>query len=553
MEINNKSVRGIYLYTNDATFEPKDFVIYGTDIYICTAKSKGNIPQRGSEYFSTYPEDGIATEDDFDSEILAKGTNKLVTPYLLSKVLCKYMSGFDETGMIVNTVNSDTEIYIKDFLGNDTGATVSSISEYTNALDKILVAPDINNAIFKVKRDVVKYLIGVTSSDIDYIILRQFSYYYDTDELKSVRIQELIDEESGIIRYRYGTSTNNFTPSSWTSATVNPDFKNTVDSVISYYGDRIMDLEREKYELRTGFRFKSIPFSYSSSSYSETVENTITLSYGSAESAIPITTSSNITTSFPVTICTKYIENSTTNSSTGSSTKVWRTDSITVDIRGFILNDQTATYRIVGSKLLKLVKGTNNTISLTTTGGSVISDIYFRQTYESTVSDTSNLSVVNEIGFSATYVTGEGNGIKDMELTSISDSTSGTTVSIPAIHPNGCDLLVEAEAIPPVYNTTTSLYENGTVAYTYKFLIHIDSWSHSDSRDTNGNPIVKYYYASDYHSGCRIGVFQENTKISVNVYKTNPDTKVIDIGVPSQTGGGVMKDPQNITKIYYMS
>ena len=565
MEINGLSVRGLYLYDKDTKYEPGDFVVDGNTLYICSSNSIGNQPSTSPDYFRTYLADKMASEDDFDKYVLGKGTDKLISPYLLAKIFNKYMSGFDEYGIIGNSVEADTSIYIKDFLGNDVEDNPTlTINSYTDPLDKIMVAPDLNNSIFKVSRSVLGYILGgnMEATESNYVILRQYTY---RDENKSsskdyyVRIQELIDEESGIIRYRYSTSSNGFSPSNnWSMSTLNSNSLSNVNEVINYYGSKIIEYEKEKHELKSSFRFKEIPISYESVSYSSTINNTITLDYGQRTSSIPaISTDST----FVVTICTKYLESSVANSSISSNQYIWRTDSITIDLMEFIkMSANVITYGIVGNKLLTVTRNDNSTITFTTSSGSAISGMYYRQTYGMVNTDNTFVEIVNNLSFSKYFVTGEGYGVNKLNLQNVMNFSIGKNVNLPTLFPNGCRLLVKVSTFTSSWDSTNSKWVSDTTLTSddtkiAEFIIKINSWTNVDASEI--------MYTSNNKTGmCRIGVKQDRSDITIYPHKTNPYTDKVDIGGPdlsqmtaaNQTVTPVYTDtPQSIESISYLS
>ena len=374
MEINNnKSIRGIFLYADDIKFERGDFVVEGDKIYVTKADSIGRKPSdpENSDYFQIYLKEKVADleGEDFIDYLKGKGQDKLISAYTVGKLLSMYLTGFDEKGTITNEITEGGSIVLKDYFGNET------VSSHTNPLDVILTTPSLNNAIFKVDRAVVESLIGSSSSSTShYVLLRQYTYSESAASTSAdsiyTRVQELIDEETGIVKYRYSRSSNSYEPSTdWISVNTNSEFTSTVDDVINYYSNKCIELDKQKAVLRDSFRFKNI---YGSSS-----TGTNTLVMYTSENPI-----SNESFAF-FTICTLYAEDSPSSSASGGNSRIYRADSITVDLLPFYKKSYSTgekRYGIVGGEYIDITSNVNlGTITFTTSGNSLISNIYMRE------------------------------------------------------------------------------------------------------------------------------------------------------------------------------
>ena len=96
MIINNKSIRGIFVYTPEAIFERADYVIEGIYIYICESdRVSGFKPSENPDKFSLYVGGELAPLDDFlkyASQGDPESGNKLVSAYLMRSQLMERSS-----------------------------------------------------------------------------------------------------------------------------------------------------------------------------------------------------------------------------------------------------------------------------------------------------------------------------------------------------------------------------------------------------------------------------------------------------------------------------
>ena len=255
MIINGTSVRGIYLYDPEIQYERGDFVVEGEKIYICKAapSDSGFIPSENPNYFKTYLSDEIAGEEDFKNYEEGLSDDKLVSAVSLSRILSSYMSGFDEKGIINNSVTDDGKIWIGSYFQNNKAEELATNPEYTSPLEQIMCTPSLNNAIFNVSRNVVGAEINYLTNG-NPVILRQYTYKKDSIY---VRIQELIDPASGEVWYRYGTSDSGFQPTdTWKSCYVSDSFKETIDGIRTYYASECNKIQNERMAMYGSFRFR---------------------------------------------------------------------------------------------------------------------------------------------------------------------------------------------------------------------------------------------------------------------------------------------------------
>jgi hypothetical protein len=273
MKVNNKSYRGIFLYSDDATYERGDFVVEGKFLYTCkTDGISGSKPSQDTENYMIYFGGEFAEYEDYLS-YAEKGSSeaaeKFVSTPLLEKILNSYMAGYSEYGLIDNRISADGEIFMADFFGS--GYDISSEVKYSDPLRVIMSQSNINNAVFVVSRKVTLSILGEPGqSDTNDVLLKQYTYK-DASTGNNIRIQELIDQEYGIVKYRYliipgGTDfTGNI--STWISTCTNENVRNMVDTIISTYDALKAKKISDIINVRNTFRFVNLPFSSESGIY----------------------------------------------------------------------------------------------------------------------------------------------------------------------------------------------------------------------------------------------------------------------------------------------
>lgn len=350
MKINDRSIRGIFVYSDDAVFEKGDFILDGSYLYVCQADtSVGERPSEAANKFSIYVGGEFATEEEFDA--YANGStehaDKFVSAYLLGRILNSYMAGYNEYGLITNRVGADGEIFMADYFGSEYGSTISGV-KYLDPLREIMVQPSLNNAIFSVSRDVVVKILGTGSSETDNVLLKQ--YTYEDKSTSYVRVQELVDPETGMTHYRYlKFSNNDFSGeiSSWTLTCTDEGTKSRVDFIKNYYEQKLVALQNEYAIDMNAFRFKEIPILPSG--------------------GINIIERS---TSEYVTLCLGKIENS-------DGEVYYRTTSITLPMN--FNAGESRKYVVFGGEAITV--SVNGGI-LSVSGGITILNAYYRQTYQ---------------------------------------------------------------------------------------------------------------------------------------------------------------------------
>lgn len=234
MKIKDKIIKGMFQYSPEIIFTPGDFIIgYDNLIYRVLSEVTGIEPSSShSEYFSLYSTVEMASFEDFLNSVTSGETNnldKVITLGTLKEILNYQTTGISYDGKITNTVLNDS-ITFTDFFGNLTK------SVYTNSpLDIILETSELNSAYFKVDPEVIKNVLGTESAPNIDGILRQYTYVDNTNtEIQNIiRIQELIEPESGILLYRYSVSEEGGTFDKLNTSTWRGHFRNRGDVYIN--------------------------------------------------------------------------------------------------------------------------------------------------------------------------------------------------------------------------------------------------------------------------------------------------------------------------------
>lgn len=391
MILDNKHIQGLYLYSENTEYEKGDFVVYGNTIYICTAKNPTNtsnntvsgvIPEKGSDNFSPYLGESLNSIDEYFDYINNLRNNrekedKLITAHLLSQILSTYMIGFNEKGIISEYVylnSSDNSLSISDELSNFlSGEGIDS----KNVLNMILNSPDINNAVFKISRNLPEISEIVFNDDsfiysenLTYVILRQYTYTDNPNSDSIYRLQELIDPIESIVRYRYGKGDNSSgklsfdSVTSWLPSSIDKNWMGNIKKLERLYLNKIKELENIEKSLVNNFRFKEYPIHETTNVVDfqctdETKSNYLPVSSFDKESLVLtiITQENNVNTTISIDILDTYMK-----------------------------HDQVSSYYLTESSALVVVPGkTQKTkgqkVTIYVTSGNIV-NIFYRDKYK---------------------------------------------------------------------------------------------------------------------------------------------------------------------------
>lgn len=265
MIINNTSIKGFYNYSPTSKYESGDFVVLGDVIYVCSPKNGigyvFNEDPSTSENFYIYLGEGsqMSTISDFINFVKQKGgLDKYISISSLVGILNSFCKGINTSGIIGEEIT---------LAGQDLNVTVDEINgdyDKESILSCIMEDPLINNAVFKVSRNLPEIITYVGSSkaslNYSYCILKQYTYNGDNNLI--VRVQELIDHELGNIFYRTGTISSsgkleNIT--SFTIAVIQPEsLKSRAENLFDLYKTKLLTLDQKLNELMGNFCFTKI-------------------------------------------------------------------------------------------------------------------------------------------------------------------------------------------------------------------------------------------------------------------------------------------------------
>ena len=265
MKINDTSVTGVFVYTDNAIFEENDFVIFENTIYICKPVSgitevSGENPKSSKNYIVYLGDQSTNISEYLNFLETGEGENKYISTLTLQQVLNSFILGPDGKGIIGDSIVCDPE-------GNYKLSNGTQFKNPNSVLSDIMNHPDINHALFKVSRLLPEIIVYVgqplnqneDTEDIDGCLLRQYTYL--SEKKHKIRIQELIDPIDGLIYYRGAdievdkvTSSNNFK-----CAISNPDsLKKKADNIFALYNSRLKVLRSLEEHLKENFRYRKI-------------------------------------------------------------------------------------------------------------------------------------------------------------------------------------------------------------------------------------------------------------------------------------------------------
>lgn len=387
MILNNTHIQGIFLYTDDVEYEKGDFVISGNSIYICTAGNPntsnltvlGIRPEDDSENFSTYLGNSLKNINeyfDYINDPTLEKDDKILTAHLLSEILNTYIMGFNEKGIISEYVYSDENGGISTSMG---------LSEFINGsdpekvLNTIIDTPEINNATFKVSRNLkeIQNLFpydydslegSIPQEDFTYLILRQYTYTdqtsSDSENYSTYRLQELVDPVSAFTAYRYGKGilgedgNLKYQCTSWKKSYSDLNFMNSLRKLQIVYENSLRDLENTKESLKNNFRFREFNIPETTGNVELQCENP------DLENYIPIT-------SFDKDHCIITV-----------IAQLWNTNTtISIDILdSYMYVSNILTYQLTDTSSLTVLPNGNKRVTISVNNGNIV-NIYYREKY----------------------------------------------------------------------------------------------------------------------------------------------------------------------------
>lgn len=224
MLINGKRITNIYKYSDEYYFTKGDFIVSDKGVlYVCILDADPGTSLSDGSHFKVYLGNQTASFSDF-SEYLknpGEGNDLYINMHTLSEILQRMYFGLSDTGVISGYFRSFSE------------TSLSDLDSTKSPLDAIMTAPELNNGIIRITRDLVGGLLSgelvetgkynffkdailPDSSDDDYlsirdiVILKQYTYgnkSSETGETIRGRVQEIVDPIFGTTYYRssYGS------------------------------------------------------------------------------------------------------------------------------------------------------------------------------------------------------------------------------------------------------------------------------------------------------------------------------------------------------------
>lgn len=372
MIINGKSIRGIFNYDPELTFEAGDFVVDGDYMYLALQESTGNKPSESTEFFETYVGGKVLDPSQYKVGSIKK--DSLLSAAGLDSILSSYFSGPDENGLIRNRITSDLRIISSGLFES------GNMNSTTSPLDTIMCKPDLNNAVFHVDPNSdVKLVLPPDrgETEINYI-LKQYTYRDSDGSVTGepgsfVRIQELVklSKQFSVIAYRFITSRTGESyeiseNTIWNQTCLQFRVLSELDRIKAYYTSEINKSRKLQKLLANNFRFKKVSFDQKS--------NILRLTYGGANAQLPVSPTDAF--DFPTTFTF------TTVDTLGYS----RSYDITLELKEIVKNGIDTSYKVGDSNVTMDVKiekdvilGNTNTIVFTLSGSAVFQSCYYQQ------------------------------------------------------------------------------------------------------------------------------------------------------------------------------
>lgn len=285
MIVNNKSIQGIFMYSDTSEYERGDFVVSGDSIYVCTPKESDTVinkdPKTDTENYTIYLGGDKATWEDFEEQYSNPNelvsSDKLITSTVLAQILKKLAFGLDSNGIISEQllININTSsISVSPRLGSLLNS--SGYNNKISVLDHLLLTdnvPEFNNMTVRVSRDLFKGLLpdienltegeenenndNYEDVDVRSVILKQYTYYESISHTESesveyefkIRIQEIIDHINGVCLYRFSRLGRNDintsevdnkvgVPSFWKISCPNSQYLSKLNSLLKYITEK---------------------------------------------------------------------------------------------------------------------------------------------------------------------------------------------------------------------------------------------------------------------------------------------------------------------------
>lgn len=246
MKIGNKIIKGIYRYDKSLQFTLGDFVLSGTEIYICKPSNgkefvSGEEPSADSDNFILYLADKVATIEDYNNFIkTGSSENRILSLGMVKTVLDGYMLGITGNGIITEATGSEA---LSELLASETNyATLMIARDH----------PEIKNHV--IQKETREGNNKSVTPEETALIVRQYTYLNSNS--RKVRVQELFDHIWGMVYTR--TSVDNTTTPWELIVGGESSILQKANELISTYTSRIDELESLQVDLKQNFRFQAI-------------------------------------------------------------------------------------------------------------------------------------------------------------------------------------------------------------------------------------------------------------------------------------------------------
>ena len=129
--------------------------------------------------------------------------DKYISGNILNQILQSAYFGVNESGVITNHIYTDVNEDGVLQLDYSIGGTLANIED-DKILNAIIKSPDLNNGMFNVSRSLPEISGFVNlDSNVETVLVRQYTYADNKLGNRRIRIQELVDPESSMVYYRW--------------------------------------------------------------------------------------------------------------------------------------------------------------------------------------------------------------------------------------------------------------------------------------------------------------------------------------------------------------
>lgn len=235
MKIGNKSIHGIFKYSEASTPEIDDLILYNNEIWICKSNDPQGEPSDINTNYSRYLSPDIATDEEVISSIISnedEWIDKAVSCRTLGIILDSVYNGLTNKGIITL----------------DDGGIDSILNN------------NYNHGMYAITRDCA---LGLVNQDYDSPVFVK-KYTYNSNFNKYILL-ELCDYETGMLWFKSiqcpnSSDTNINDLSDWKIVNPSDDIKYIIESLVNQYKSRINNVNSTESILKDNFRFTKLTF-----------------------------------------------------------------------------------------------------------------------------------------------------------------------------------------------------------------------------------------------------------------------------------------------------